>query len=403
MMTIPDQSEPTRLASWIHPLIAGIVASVVGYASSFSIVLQGLTAVGASPVQAASGLFALCLGQGLLAIYLSLRYKQPISIAWSTPGAALLMGNGMPHGGFGVAVLAFIMTGLLIVIAGLWNPLRTAIARIPLSLSSAMLAGILAQLCMAPIHAIAQIPTRVLPIIISWLLAWLFIRRYAVLVALVATVLVIMLSAALPSNAFENMPLVPHLSWIPPVYDWVDALGIAIPLFIVTMASQNVPGIAVMKANGYAIPVRSAFSLTGLVSVILAPVGGHGINLSAITASLCAGSEAGTNPQRRYLASLTGGIVYLLLGGIAGYATTFVYLTPPLLIQSLAGLALLSTLGNALTLALKNDRHHLPAIITFLATFSGITLLGIGSAFWGVVAGGILLTSEKTVSLTKQM
>jgi len=402
-MTTPDQSEKTVLSAWIHPLIAGVIASVVGYASSFSIVLQGLTAVGASPQQAASGLFALCLGQGLLAIYLSARYKQPISIAWSTPGAALLMGNGMPHGGFGVAVLAFIITGLLIVIAGVWNPLRTAIVRIPLSLSSAMLAGILAQLCMAPVHAIAQMPTRVLPIIISWLLAWLFIRRYAVLVALVATVLVILLSAAVPSNAFENMPLVPHLSWIPPVYDWIDALGIAIPLFIVTMASQNVPGIAVMKANGYAIPLRSALSSTGIVSVILAPTGGHGINLSAITASLCAGPEAGTNRQRRYLASLTGGIVYLLLGGIAGYAATFVYLTPPLLIQSLAGLALLSTLGNALTLALKNERHHLPAIITFLVTFSGITLLGIGSAFWGIVAGGILLASEKTVSLTKQM
>lgn len=373
------------------PVSAGLLAALVGFASSFAIVLQGLTGVGASPDEAASGLVALCVVQGLLGIYLALRYRQPISLAWSTPGAALLMSGGAPKGGFGVAVTAFIITGLLIAIAGLWRPLRQAVARIPLSLASAMLAGVLMELCLAPVQAAAKLPTLALPIIAAWVLGWCLARRYAVLIAVVVMTVIVIATTSLPAAALHG----PTLVFVRPVPDWLAAVSIAIPLFIVTMASQNVPGLAVLKTNGYDAPIGPSFVSTGLGSAVAALFGAHALNLSAITAALCAGPQAGADRSKRYLAAATVGATYvLILGPFAGFASALVVAAPPLLIQTVAGLALLGSLITALEAALHQESHRLAAIVTFVTSASGVSILGLGAPFWGLVGGGALLWME---------
>lgn len=391
-MPEPVPPTPAAMSFPVQPVTAGILAAVIGFASAFAIVLQGLAGVGASPGEAASGLLVLCVGQGVLAIVLGLRHRQPISIAWSTPGAALLMGAGIPAHGFGVAVSAFLISGALVVIAGLWRPLGRAVAAIPLSLASAMLAGVLMELCLAPVQAVARLPALALPIVLAWAAGWCFARRYAVLIAVTMTIVIVGATTTIPADALALLR--PQLIFVAPVFDFLPAISIAMPLFIVTMASQNVPGIAVLKTSGYEAPAGEVFTATGVGSIATAFFGAHGLNLSAITAALCAGPEAGPDPAKRYLASLAAGAAYIVLGPLAGLAATFIAASPPLLIQAVAGLALLSSLVTAMTTALTNESHRLAAIVTFITAASGISIFGIGASFWGLLAGGFLLLLE---------
>jgi benzoate membrane transport protein len=340
-------------------------------------------------VQAASGLLALCVAQGLLSIVLSLRWRQPVNIVWSTPGAALLVGAGLPHGGFGIAVTAFLLTGLLILAAGLYRPLARAVSAIPLSLASAMLAGVLMELCLAPIQAVAHLPALALPIVIAWALGWSFARRYAVPIAVLVATVVVVSTTRIPAS-------VQALAWarpqfVTPTLDLLRAAGIAIPMFIVTMASQNVPGLAVLRGNGYDVPVGKVFVTTGVGTLVVAAFGGHALNLSAITAALCAGPEADANPARRYIASVAAGVCYIVLGLCAGFAAVLIAASPPLLIQAVAGLALLGSLASAMGGALADESQRLAAITTFVTTASGVSIGGIAGAFWGLVAGGLML------------
>lgn len=379
----------------IQPVTAGLVAAIVGFSSAFAVVLQGLAGVGATQVQAASGLLVLCVGQGALAIFLGFRHRKPISIAWSTPGAALLMGAGVPEGGFGMAVAAFLISGVLVIIAGLWRPLGRAVAAIPLSLASAMLAGVLMELCLAPVKAVAHFPDLALPIVLAWAVGWCFARRYAVLIAVSVTVVIVVLTTTLPPDAAGL--LLPKFLFVKPVFKGFACVSIAIPLFIVTMASQNLPGIAVLKTNNFSVPVNEIFISTGLASLPTALFGGHGLNLSAITAALCAGPEAGPDPTKRYVASVAAGVGYIILGPLAGLAAGFVANSPPLLIQTVAGLALLSSLSAAMTATLTKESHRLAAIVTFITVASGINILGISAPLWGLLAGLFLLTLEHGV------
>jgi benzoate membrane transport protein len=383
----------TDRASLFQPVAAGILAAVVGFASAFAVVLEGLAGAGASPAQAASGLLAICVAQGLLSIFLSLRRREPINIVWSTPGAALLAGAGIPHGGFGIAVTAFLLNGALIVIAGLCRPLARAVAAIPLPLASAMLAGVLMELCLAPVQAVAHLPALALPIVITWVLGWSFARRYAVPIAVIVAALIVVSTTEIPAGALALVW--PRPVFVSPSPDLVRAASIAVPLFIVTMASQNVPGLAVLRGNGYEIPVGKVFVSTGLGTVIVAFFGGHALNLSAITAALCAGPEAGADRARRYIASVAAGVSYIVLGLCAGFAAAFIAASPPLLIQAMAGLALLGSLAAALGGALADETHRLSAITTFVTTASGVSIAGVGGAFWGLVVGGLLLLLER--------
>lgn len=372
----------------LQPSFAGFLAATVGFASSFTIVLQGFVSVGATQEQAASGLFALTLGMGLLAIVLSLHTKMPIAIAWSTPGAALLISTGAVEGGFSAAVGAFIVAAALTVIAGLWRPFGRAVAAIPMPLAAAMLAGILFNLCLAPVQAVAELPYLTLPIIVVWAVALKFARLWAVPAAVLATAIMIAISTDLSPEIFSNV--LPAPVFVAPTLTLDALIGIALPLFVVTMASQNIPGLAVLTTNGYKPQVGPIFVSTGAVSGLGALFGGQMINLAAITAALCAGPEAHPDKAKRYIAAIAGGLFYVVLAFGVGFAAAFVTAAPPILIQAVAGLALIGSLASSLLGALEKESFRLPAIATFLTAASGLTLFGIGAAFWGLLAGGAL-------------
>lgn len=372
----------------LQALATGVLAAFVGFASSFAVIIQGLTAVGASPAEAASGLMALSVSMGLCAIYLSLKTRLPISVAWSTPGAALLATSGAPEGGFAAAVGAFLVTGGLIVLAGLWKPLGRWVAAIPAPLANAMLAGVLLGLCLAPVKAVAAAPMLGLAIVVAWALVAKIHRLFAVPAAvLVAFVLIAATQSVVPAESQSLWPL-PIL--VTPTFSIGAVIGIALPLFIVTMASQNIPGMAVLNVNGYRPAPGPLFRTTGIFSLAAAPFGAHAINLAAITAALCAGPDAHPDPARRWWAAAVAGVTYILFGLLAGAATAFISASPPILIEAVAGLALLGAFGSALVGAMAEPQDREAAIVTFLVTASGLTFLGISGAFWGLVAGGAM-------------
>ncbi len=374
-------------------LFTGMLAAFVGFASSFPVVLRGLSAVGASPQQAASGLMALSIAMGLLAIILSLKSRMPISIAWSTPGAALLFTAGAVEGGFNAAVGAFIVTALLIILAGLWKPLGRWVAAIPTPLANAMLAGVLLEFCLAPVNAVAEQPVLALAIILTWVIVAKINRLFAVPAAVLVTIVLIATTTHLAPGAMDHV--LPDPVLITPAFSWQAMIGIALPLFIVTMASQNVPGIAVLNVNGYRPDPGPLFRDTGIFSLLAAPFGGHGVNLAAITAALCAGPDAHPDPARRYWAAVIAGITYILFGLLATAATAFISASPPILIEAVAGLALLGSFGSAMAGAVAAPAEREAAVITFVITaassVANVKFFGISGAFWGLLAGGAVL------------
>ncbi|MCW3015384.1 MAG: benzoate transporter [Solirubrobacterales bacterium] len=378
--------------STLQPVLAGVVTSVVGFAGAFTVVLAGLAGVGASDAQAASGLLALCVTMGAVAIWLGLRHRMPISIAWSTPGAALLVTVGVPDGGWPAVIGAFVVAGVLTVLAGLWRPLGRAIAAIPAPLASAMLAGVLLPICTAPARAVVELPGQSAPIIVTWLVLLRVARRWAVPGALVAAALAVAVSGGV------DVPpggLLPHPELTLPAFHAGAIVGIALPLFIVTMASQNVTGMTVLASFGYRPPLRPLLVATGLGSVAAAPLGGHAVNIAAITAALSAGPDAHPDPGRRWIASVSGGTVYLVLGLGAGLATALMSSAPPLLVQAVAGLALLGALAGALAATVVDPVQRDAAVATLVVSASGITAFGISAPFWALLTGLVLLGVQR--------
>ena len=369
----------------VQALGQGLLVALVGYASSVAVVIQGLAAVGASVSQIASALVVIGIATGLVAIAASWTMRMPISIAWSTPGMALLATTGAVAGGFPAAVAAFMVVGALIMLTGLWTPLGRIVAAIPKPIASAMLAGILLKLCLAPFLAIGKAPWVAVAVLVTWLLFVRFARGYAVPAA-VAVALAAMAFDA-PFAGVAAADLVPHLELVMPVFTWEAMVNIAFPLFIVTMAGQNLPGLAVLAAYNYRPRVAPLLLSTGVASVAGAPFGMPTINLAAITAALCAGPDAHADPARRYVAAIFGGIGYVLLAALAGIAAVLVARSPPVLIEAVAGLALIGAFGSAIVNAVRDDDSRLPGLVTFLVTASGLSLFGIGSAFWGLVIG----------------
>ena len=378
---------PSR-GDYAQPVMAGILAAIVGSASTFTLVLAALAAGGATQQQAGSGLFSVCLAIGILNMVIAWRVKTPISFAWTTPGMAFLLTVGEPAGGFPAVAGAFLVCAALVLITGLIAPLGRAIAAIPPALANAMLAGMLLTLCLAPINAVAALPWHTLPILLAWGFGLRFARRYAVPLAVAATAIVLVTTTHLPAGTFDGawpmlVPVMPEFS--------ADAIiRIALPLYVVTMASQNLPGIAVMNANGYSVRPAPLFAMTGLASGVAALFGGPTNNLAAITAAICAGPEAHPDKNKRWPAPMAAGATYIVFGLTASLAAAFIAASPPILIQAVAGLALFSSLASALAAALAQEEVRLPAILTFVATASGITIVGIGAPFWGLV-GGIAL------------
>jgi benzoate membrane transport protein len=379
----------TDAVGLIQPVSAGVVSAITGFASSFVLVVAGLRAVGATEAQASSGLLAVCVMSGLCCILLAWHFRMPISFAWSTPGAALLVAAAGVTDDFGAAVGAFLVCGALIVLCGLWPPLGRAITSIPRPIASAMLAGILFPICLAPITAAVEIPWLALPVIIIWLVLYRLAPRWAVPAAMLVAAIGIAVTAG--ASMLEGASLAPTLQFVVPTFDPVVIVSLGLPLFIVTMAGQNVPGFAVMSTFGYSVPPRPALVASGAGSMVGALFGGHVINLAAITAAIMAGPDSHPDPKKRWPASVTAGALYVVFGLAAGVATTLISAAPPILITAVAGLALLGALVTSVSSALENVEHRIPAIATFLVTASGVSIIGIGSAFWGLLVGAIVM------------
>lgn len=366
------------------PLLAGTVASITGTAASAGLVLAALTSLGATKSQTTSAIVVLLTFYGLLSILLSTKYKMPISIVWSTPGAALLIASGSMGLSFSSAVGAFIVTGALLLLTGLWPALGRLVSSIPKPIASAMLAGVIFNFCIAPFKSATDFPWLVIP----GLVVWLVLYKYATIWATPVAMVIIFASTAIALGiTVDPAEILPTVELVAPTFEASAIFGIAIPLYLVTMASQNIPGIAIMKSFGYEVPFKQVMASTGLAAIVSGFFGGFSMNLAAITAALNANDHAHKDPKRRWLSSVYGGYVYILIALLAGITVAFVLQAPRELVLAAAGIALLGTIIAALSSAVEVVELRLPAMVTFLVTASGLSAFSIGSAFWALIAG----------------
>ncbi|OYD55330.1 hypothetical protein CGK74_03810 [Thauera propionica] len=377
------------MRSYLAPLSAGFVTVLVGFTSSAAIVFQAAEAAGATPAQISSWMWALGIAMGVTCIGLSLRYRAPVVTAWSTPGAALLV-TALAGVSLEQATGAFMFCALLILLAGVTRGFERVMDRIPPGIAAAMLAGVLVRFGIEVFVAMGQRFGLVFAMFVAYLLARRLWPRYAVLIVLALGSAVAAAQGLLNFDMLRLETAAPVFTM--PEFDWQTMIGVGVPLFVVTMTSQNVPGVAVMRAAGYGkVPVSPVVSWTGAVSLVLAPFGCFAINLAAITAAICMGREAHEDPAKRYLASVFAGAFYLLVGVFGATVGALFAAFPRELVLAVAGLALFGTIGGGLATAMKDEAQREPALVTFLVTASGLSLGGIGSAFWGVVAGALAL------------
>jgi len=376
----------------LSTVVAGFVAVLVGFTSSVVIVFQAAAAFGATPEQTASWIWALGLGMGLTSLGLSLWYRQPVLTAWSTPGAALLVtaGVGVP---MDQAVGAFIVCAVLITLAGATGVFARVMGRIPQALAAALLAGVLARFAFDAFASMQREFTLVAVMFAVYLLGRRLWPRYAVPSVLLAGVAVALAKGQLQFGAVQWTLATPVFTM--PSFSLAATIGIALPLFVVTMASQNLPGVAAQRAAGYDTPVSPVITTTGVASLLLAPFGAYALNLAAITAAICMGREAHEDPARRWAASAAAGVFYIVTGLLAGAVVALIAAFPKELVLVVAGLALLGTIGSGLATAMKDESQREAALITFVVTASGLTLWGVGAAFWGVVAGALALAVQR--------
>ncbi|WP_281688154.1 benzoate/H(+) symporter BenE family transporter [Pseudomonas citronellolis] len=365
-------------------VVAGFVAMLTGYTSSLVLMFQAGQAAGLSNAQISSWIWALSIGMALTTIGLTLRYRTPIVIAWSTPGAALLI-SSLPGVPYSEAIGAFIVCAGLITLCGVTGSFDRLMRQVPGSLASALLAGVLFRICIEICRAAEQQTLLVAAMFLSYLLAKRLSPRYAVFVALLVGMA---LAGALGLLNFSHFQLeLAKPVWTTPSFSLAATISIGIPLFIVAMASQNMPGLAVLRADGYQVPASPLISSTGIASLLLAPFGSHGINLAAISAAICTGPEAHENPHKRYTAALWCGVFYGVAGIFGATLAALFAALPKALVLSIAALALLGSITNGLSNAMAEARQREAAMVTFLVTASGFTLFSVGSAFWGLVAG----------------
>jgi len=387
-------SSPLRDLS-LSAATAGFVAVLVGFTSSVAIVLQAATHLGATPGQIASWMWALGLGMGLCTLLPSLVWRQPVMVAWSTPGAAVLA-TAAATGGFTLpqAVGAFLACGALITLFGATGWFEKLMDRIPMPIASALLAGVLARFGLDAFIAAKSALGLVLAMLAAYLVGRRWWPRYAVPGVLAVGTAIAALTGRLHADAVTGSWTTPV--FVAPEFSLAAIVSLGLPLFVVTMASQNLPGVAAIRAAGYRMPISKIITITGVATLLLAPFGAFALNLSAITAAICMGREAHEDPSRRYMAAASCGLIYCVIGLFGAAVTGVLTAFPRELVVAVAGLALLGSIGGGLAVALKDEHHREAALITFLVTLSGLTLWGIGSAFWGVVAGSVALVVQST-------
>ncbi len=374
----------------LSTFVAGFVAVLVGFTSSVAIVFQAAQAFGATPAQITSWMWALGLGMGLCSLVPSLILRKPVMVAWSTPGAAVLATAGLA-GGFsmGEAIGAFMVSAVFITLAGVTGWFERVMSRIPMEIAAALLAGVLARFGLQAFAAAQTALPLVLLMLAVYLLSRRWAARYAVVITLAVAVAFVAQQGQMAWSAVQLELAMPVFT--APQFSVAATISLAIPLFVVTMASQNLPGVAVIRASGYDLPISRLITLTGLATLVLAPFGAFALNFSAITAAMCMGPEAHEDRSRRYTAAVSCGALYVAIGLFGAVITGLLTAFPKELVVAIAGLALLGTIGNGLAAALRDEPHREAALITFLVTLSGVAVMGIGSAFWGVAAGSIAL------------
>ena len=371
-------------------LVAGFVTVLVGLTSSIAIVFQAAQSFGATPAQLSSWVWAIGIGVGLSCWLPSLWWRKPVVMAWSTPGAAVLATAGAT-GAFTMneAIGAFVLCAALILLVGVTGWFERLMNRIPVAIASALLAGVLVRFGLDAFAAAQTNTWLVVLMLMTYLLGRRFAPRYAVMATLAVGVAIALAQGKIQWSAVQPGLTFPVFTM--PAFSLQAAISLALPLFVVTMASQNLPGVAVIRGTGYDLPVSKLITITGFASLVLAPFGGYALNLAAISAAICMGPEAHPDKARRYTAAVVAGVLYTLVGCfgvvIAGLLTAF----PHELVVAIAGIALLGTIGSGLFTALQAEQYREAALITFLVTVSGVTIAGVGSAFWGVVAGSLAL------------
>lgn len=389
-MPHPAPTAPLRPLADTSPtaVVAGFIAMLTGYTSSLVLMFQAGSAAGLTSAQISSWVWALSIGMAVCSIGLSLRYRTPITVAWSTPGAALLI-TSLGGVSYAEAIGAYITCAVLVLICGLTGSFERLVKRLPASLAAALLAGILFKIGSEIFIAAQHRTGLVLGMFFTYLLVKRYTARYAVLAALVLGTALSGLLGLLDFSHFALQVAVPV--WTTPSFSLAATISIGLPLFVVAMTSQNMPGIAVLRADGYHVPASPLITSTGLASLLLAPFGSHGVNLAAISAAICTGPQAHENPEKRYTAAVWCGIFYGIAGIFGATLAALFAALPKELVLSIAALALFGSIINGLTQAMSEPREREAALITFMVTASGLTLFSVGSAFWGIIAGGLTL------------
>lgn len=373
----------------------GLLAAFVGYAASFAIVLAGIKAMGATDAQAATGLLFATIGMGICSIWLPAVTRIPAAVAWSTPGAAFLAATTALPGGLAEAAGALICCAALIVLTGFVPTLGRFVAAIPKPIANGLLAGVLLKLCLAPALALGTIPMLILPVLVAWLVGLIWNRLAAMPFAVGAFLVVLYFTVDTSGAGFDaDTDWMPRFIPVNPSFTLQSIISISLPLYLVTMAGQNIPGFAVLELNGYDVDRQQLIRKTGLVSLAIAPFGSVPVNMSAITAAMMAGEDAGRNPATRYWAAITSGIAYCLLACAAAIVTSLAGLAPTALITAVAGLALIPALVGSLAAAFSEPKQLEAPALTFLIVASGMTLFGVSGAFWGIVVGAVIWATK---------
>ncbi len=365
-------------------VVAGFIGMLTGYTSSLVLMFQAGQAAGLTDAQISSWIWALSIGMAPICIGLSLWYRAPIMVAWSTPGAALLI-TSLPGVPYSEAIGAYMLCSALILLCGITGSFDRIMRRIPGSIAAALLAGVLFKIGLEICNAAEQQTLLVIAMLLAYLVGKRAMPRYAVLAALIVGCVIGGAQGLFDFSRFQVQLTVP--TWTTPTLSLSAAISIGIPLFIVAMTSQNLPGMAVLRANGYDVPASPLLNVTGIMSILLAPFGSHGIHMAAISAAICAGPEAHEDPKRRYTAAMWCGVFYGIAGLFGATLAALFAALPAALILSIAALALFASIIGGLTQAMSEPREREAALVTFLVTASGMSLAGVGSAFWGVVAG----------------
>ena len=368
----------------LQTVIAAFTTVIVGFGSTILLVVEAARVLGANPEQSASWAAALCFGMAVTTLFLSTRYRMPVITAWSTPGVVLVATSAAGIS-FAEALGAFLFAGVLMCLTAAFRPLTRFIEKIPAPVAAAMLAGVLLRYCLNVPGALTASPLLVGPAVLFYFAVRLWHPMLAMPAAVAAGLGLATLTGSMDPACCQVG--ITWLAWTTPEFEFASLIGLGLPLYLVTMASQNLPGFAVLRQAGYEPPVTPALWTTGLASIVLAPFGAHAVTMAALTAALCTGEDCQPDPKERWRVAQPYFVIYMLLGLFAATMVQVLASMPKPLITAIAGLGLLSPLMNALPTMTRERRQIEASVIAFLVTASGVSALHIGSAFWGLAVG----------------